>query len=101
MARPYSLVPTLADVSAPRKPKVSVIMSALLDNAVLSIQLELEDFASADARRLISSARNLYTGVLLICKEVLRQLFPPGSNDLLIRIQRQATPSRSLKKSDG
>jgi hypothetical protein len=35
-------------------------MSLLLDNAILSIQLGLEDFASADDRRMISAVRNLY-----------------------------------------
>ena len=59
-------------------------MSPLLHNAVISIQLGLEDYASKDERRVISAVRNLYSGVLLLCKEVLRRLSPPGSNDLLI-----------------
>jgi hypothetical protein len=49
-------------------------MNPLLKNAVVSIQLGLEDFASDDGRRIISAARNLYSGVLLLAKEVLRQL---------------------------
>jgi DNA-directed RNA polymerase subunit M/transcription elongation factor TFIIS len=65
-------------------------MSELLNNAVVSIQLGLEDFASKDERRTISAARNLYSGVLLLCKEVLRQLSPPDSNDLLIRTKKKA-----------
>jgi hypothetical protein len=65
-------------------------MSPLLQNAVVSIQLGLEDFASDDKRRIISAARNLYAGVLLLAKEVLCQLSPPGSNDILIRIKKQA-----------
>jgi hypothetical protein len=65
-------------------------MNPLLKNAVVSIQLGLEDFASDDERRIISAARNLYSGVLLLCKEVLRQLSPPGSNDILIRIKKKA-----------
>jgi predicted RNA-binding Zn-ribbon protein involved in translation (DUF1610 family) len=65
-------------------------MSALLENAVLSIQLGLEDFQSEDERRVISAARNLYAGVLLLCKEVLRRLSPLGSNDILIRIKKKA-----------
>ena len=60
-------------------------MSSLLQNAVVSIQLGLEDFASEDERRIISAVRNLYSGVLLLCKEVLRLLSPPDSNDLLIK----------------
>ena len=59
-------------------------MNSLLQNAVVSIQLGLEDFASEDERRVISSVRNLYSGVLLLCKEVLRLLSPPDSNDVLI-----------------
>lgn len=65
-------------------------MSPLLKNAVVSIQLGLEDFTSDDERRIISAARNLYSGVLLLAKEVLRQLSPPGSNDILIRIKKKA-----------
>lgn len=65
-------------------------MNPLLKNAVVSIQLGLEDFASDDERRIISAARNLYSGVLLLAKEVLRQLSPPGSNDILIRIKKKA-----------
>jgi hypothetical protein len=65
-------------------------MNPLLKNAVVSIQLGLEDFASDDERRIISAARNLYSGVLLLAKEVLRQLSPPGSNDILIRIKKTA-----------
>lgn len=71
-------------------------MNPLLENAVVSIQLGLEDFASKDERRVISAARNLYAGVLLLCKEVLRQLSPPNSNDLLIRTKRKA-----VKDADG
>jgi hypothetical protein len=62
---------------------VGVQVTPLLENAVVSIQLGLEDFSSKDERRVISAARNLYAGVLLLCKEVLRQLSPPASNDLL------------------
>jgi DNA-directed RNA polymerase subunit M/transcription elongation factor TFIIS len=65
-------------------------MNPLLKNALVSIQLGLEDFASEDERRIISAARNLYSGVLLLAKEVLRQLSPPGSNDILIRTKKKA-----------
>ena len=65
-------------------------MNSLLKNAVLSIQLGLEDYESEDERRVISAARNLYAGVLLLCKEVLRQMSPPGSHDLLIRVRKKA-----------
>ena len=71
-------------------------MDPLLKNAVVSIQLGLEDFASNDEHRIISAARNLYSGVLLLAKEVLRQLSPPGSNDVLIR-----TKKKAVKEADG
>ncbi|UEM16563.1 hypothetical protein J4G43_021525 [Bradyrhizobium barranii subsp. barranii] len=71
-------------------------MNPLLKNAVVSIQLGLEDFASDDERRIISAARNLYSGVLLLAKEVLRQLSPPGSNEILIR-----TKKKAVKEADG
>jgi hypothetical protein len=71
-------------------------MNSLLENAVQSIQLGLEDYGSADKRRVISAARNLYAGVLLLCKEVLRQLSPPGTNDILIR-----TNKKAIKEPDG
>jgi ribosomal protein L37E len=71
-------------------------MNPLLKNAVVSIQLGLEDFASDDERRIISAARNLYSGVLLFAKEVLRQMSPPGSNDILIR-----TKKKAVKEADG
>ncbi|SDF12495.1 hypothetical protein [Thalassobaculum litoreum] len=71
-------------------------MDSLLDNAIMSIQLGLEDHASPDKRRVISAARNLYAGVLLLCKEVLRRLSPPNSNDILIR-----TRTRAIRGADG
>lgn len=71
-------------------------MNSLLDNAIVSIQLGLEDYSSADGRRVISSVRNLYSGVLLLCKEVLRRLSPPGSNDILIR-----SKTKAMRETDG
>lgn len=71
-------------------------MNPLLENAVASIQLGLEDFANDDERRIISAARNLYSGVLLLAKEVLRKLSPSGSNDILIR-----TNKKAVKEDDG
>ncbi len=63
----------------------------LLDNAVNSIQLGLEDIQDEDERRIISAVRNLYAGVLLLAKEVLRRLSPEGSGEVLIREQRKAS----------
>lgn len=64
-------------------------MSPLLENASASVELGLEDFQSDDDRRLVSAVRNLYAGVLLLSKEVLRRHSPRGSNDILIRDQRK------------
>lgn len=71
-------------------------MNPLLENAIVSIQLGLEDRAAKDSRRVISAVRNLYAGVLLLCKEVLRRLSPPESNDILIRTRKKA-----VKNPDG
>jgi DNA-directed RNA polymerase subunit M/transcription elongation factor TFIIS len=71
-------------------------MNPLLKNAVVSIQLGLEDFALDDERRIVSAARNLYSGVLLLSKEVLRRLSTPGSNDILIR-----TKKKAVRAADG
>lgn len=66
------------------------MMNSLLDNAAISIQLGVEDFESDDERRVLSAIRNVYAGVLLLCKEVLRGLSPPDSNDVLIKKRKVA-----------
>ena len=57
---------------------------SLLENAILSIQIGLEDFNAGD-KRVISSVRNLYAGILLLCKEVLSSYSPKGSHNVLIK----------------
>lgn len=59
-------------------------MKELLENAVLSIELGVEDFEADDQRRLLSAIRNLYAGVLLLCKQVLWNESPVGSDGALI-----------------
>lgn len=66
------------------------MMNSLLDNAAISIQLGVEDFQSDDERRVLSAIRNVYAGVLLLCKEVLRGLSPADSNDVLIKKRKVA-----------
>ena len=44
-------------------------MDSLLTNAVQSIQIGIEDFSSTDPRRILSTVRNLYAGILLLLKE--------------------------------
>jgi len=58
---------------------------SLLDNAAQSIRLGLEDFSSEDSSRLLSAARNLHAGVLLLYKEKLRRLSPPDSEEVLLK----------------
>lgn len=57
----------------------------LLENAVDSIALGLEDYQSQDGRRVLSSVRNIYAGILLLFKHKLSELSPPGSNEVLVR----------------
>lgn len=56
---------------------------SILDNAVRSIQIGLEDYD--DANRVVSSVRNVHAGVLLLFKEKLRCLSPPDSNEVLLK----------------
>jgi hypothetical protein len=60
-------------------------MHTILDNAVESIQIGIEDYRSNDPRRLVSAVRNVHAGILLLCKEKLRRLSPPGSEEMLIK----------------
>jgi hypothetical protein len=60
-------------------------MDTILSNAVASIQIGVEDYKSSDGRRALSAVRNLTAGILLLFKERLRQLSPPGSDEVLIK----------------
>ncbi|WP_419798375.1 MAG: hypothetical protein ACNI26_01395 [Terasakiella sp.] len=51
-------------------------MNQLYKNAIISIQLGLEDFQSSDKRRYISAARNYYAGLLLLAKQCLINRIP-------------------------
>lgn len=57
----------------------------ILKNATDSIILGLEDYESTDSRRIISCARNLYAGVLLLFKYKLVELSPANSDEVLIK----------------
>lgn len=59
--------------------------TGLLDNAVTSLHLALEDYSSGRDDRLLSAVRNLHAGILLLFKEKLRQLSPAGSDDVLTK----------------
>ena len=49
---------------------------SMLDNAIQSIQIGMEDFHEEDERRVLSAIRNLYAGILLLFKYKLQQLSP-------------------------
>ncbi|HDS1209226.1 hypothetical protein KE622_08000 [Shewanella algae] len=54
---------------------------SLLNNAVESIQIGVEDFESSDARRVLSAVRNISAGILLLYKEKLRRMSPSDNKD--------------------
>lgn len=58
---------------------------SILQNAVDSIAIGLEDFESEDKRRLLSATRNIFAGILLLFKHKLSELSPPGSDEVLIK----------------
>ena len=58
---------------------------SILQNAVDSINIGLEDYISPDPRRLISATRNLFAGILLLFKYKLVLLSPPESDEVLIK----------------
>jgi len=57
---------------------------SLLDNALKSIALGVEDYTSPDERRILSCVRNLHSGILLLFKHKLQILSPKGSADVLL-----------------
>jgi hypothetical protein len=58
---------------------------SIINNAVDSISIGLEDFNSPDSRRLISSTRNIFAGILLLFKYKLSLLSPQNSDEVLIK----------------
>ena len=57
----------------------------LLSNAVSAIDLAIGDAASGEEKRLLSCVRNLHAGILLLFKEKLLRLSPPGSDEVLLK----------------
>lgn len=57
----------------------------LLDNAIISIQLGIDDFKNPERNRYISAIRNLHAGILLLYKEKLLRISPEYSQDVLIK----------------
>lgn len=60
---------------------------SILNNAIDSIVLGLEDYESSDKRRLISCTRNIFAGILLLFKHKLSALSPKNSDEVLIKQQ--------------
>jgi len=58
---------------------------SILQNAIDSIIIGVEDYNMNDERRLISSTRNIYAGILLLFKHKLAELSPPESDEALIK----------------
>lgn len=58
---------------------------SILKNAIDSIAIGVEDFNSGDSRRLISSTRNVFAGILLLFKHKLVLLSPDDSDEVLIK----------------
>jgi len=69
---------------------------SLFENALHSIQIGVEDFASADPRRVLSAVRNVQAGMLLLCKEKLRRLSPDGAALLMQKLEPVMAPDGSL-----
>jgi hypothetical protein len=47
-------------------------MNTMLENAVQSVQIGVEDYLSKNSRRALSAVRNVSAGILLLFKEKLR-----------------------------
>jgi predicted RNA-binding Zn-ribbon protein involved in translation (DUF1610 family) len=60
---------------------------SILKNAIDSIAIGLEDYSSSqsDQRRVISSTRNIFAGILLLFKYKLSLLSPSDSDEVLIK----------------
>ncbi|MGB3877365.1 MAG: hypothetical protein WA980_16065 [Shinella zoogloeoides] len=67
-------------------------MSKLFENAIISIQLGVEDHQSNDPKRAISAVRNFYAGVLLLAKETLVRAVPEADVDDLIAARYKPIP---------
>src|SRR5262249_14487581 len=56
----------------------------LFQNAVEAVENGIENFATGSPKRITSALRSLYAGILLLLKEKLRRLSPPGSGEVLL-----------------
>lgn len=58
---------------------------SIIQNAIDSIQIGIEDYEDGDDRRSVSAVRNIAAGILLLYKEKLCQLSPDDNKELLIK----------------
>ena len=58
---------------------------SILKNAIYSIAIGLEDYQSPDERRIVSSTRNIFAGILLLFKHKLCELSPSDTDEALIK----------------
>lgn len=58
---------------------------SIIQNAIDSIQIGIEDYEDGDDRRSVSAVRNISAGILLLYKEKLCQLSPNDNKELLIK----------------
>ncbi len=59
--------------------------SPIFDNALDAVRCGIEDYKIGTEARLKSAVRNVHAGVLLLFKEKLSMLSPPGSDNALIK----------------
>lgn len=57
----------------------------LLQNAIHSIEVGIEDYEEGEDRRSVSAVRNVYAGIILLLKEKLVRLSPEYDPELLIK----------------
>ena len=69
---------------------------SILQNAIDSIQVGIEDYEDGDGRRNVSAVRNISAGTLLLYKEKLCRLSPDHDKELLIKQN-----IRPIQDSDG
>jgi hypothetical protein len=67
---------------------------SLLQNAIDSIQVGVEDYLMEDDRRYLSAVRNICAGILLLYKEKLKRLSPQQEHDNEVLIKQSIKPIR-------
>ena len=65
---------------------------SLLQNAIDSIQVGVEDYLMEDDRRYLSAVRNICAGILLLYKEKLKRLSPQQERDNEVLIKQSIKP---------